>query len=93
VLTIIATIFIPLTFISSIYGMNFQTERSPWNMPELTWYHGYPFALALMAAMALGMLYYFNRKGWLRSPAEPPQVPHPPDKNESRPGQTGNHGH
>jgi len=46
VLTIIATVFIPLTFISSIYGMNFQTERSPWNMPELTWYLGYPFALA-----------------------------------------------
>jgi len=71
VLTIIATVFIPLTFISSIYGMNFQTERSPWNMPELTWYLGYPFALGIMAAMAFGMLFYFRRQGWFGSPAEP----------------------
>ncbi|MBP7935945.1 MAG: magnesium/cobalt transporter CorA [Phycisphaerae bacterium] len=71
VLTIIATLFIPLTFISSIYGMNFHTERSPWNMPELSWYLGYPFALTLMAAMAIGMLAYFRRKGWLGSPADP----------------------
>lgn len=70
VLTIIATVFIPLTFISSIYGMNFQTERSPWNMPELTWYLGYPFALGIMAAMAFGMLLYFRRQGWFGSPAE-----------------------
>jgi magnesium transporter len=81
VLTIIATIFIPLTFISSIYGMNFHTD-SPWNMPELTWYFGYPFALSLMALTALVMLYYFSRKGWLRSPDEPPQIPRPPDKDE-----------
>jgi magnesium transporter len=65
VLTIIATIFIPLTFISSIYGMNFQTDKSPWNMPELTWYLGYPFALTMMAVLAMAMLYYFRRKGWI----------------------------
>lgn len=65
VLTIIATVFIPLTFISSIYGMNFDTSRSPWNMPELEWYFGYPFALALMGATALGLVAYFRWKGWL----------------------------
>ncbi len=68
VLTIISTVFIPLTFISSIYGMNFRTEQSPWNMPELTWYFGYPFALSLMAVMAAGMIYFFYRKGWLGAP-------------------------
>ncbi|MGQ9651846.1 MAG: magnesium/cobalt transporter CorA [Phycisphaerae bacterium] len=85
VLTIIATIFIPLTFISSIYGMNFQTDRSPWNMPELTWYFGYPFALGLMAIMALGMLYYFRRKGWLSSSGEKPPAPAPPNQERNPP--------
>lgn len=88
VLTIIATIFIPLTFISSIYGMNFQTDRSPWNMPELTWYFGYPLVLALMALVALGMLYYFGCKGWLRSPSEPPRTPGRPDQGRNPPDQT-----
>ncbi|NLE59508.1 MAG: magnesium/cobalt transporter CorA [Planctomycetes bacterium] len=88
VLTIIATIFIPLTFISSIYGMNFQTDRSPWNMPELTWYFGYPLALALMALVALGMLYYFGCKGWLRSPSKPPRTPGRPDQGRNPPDQT-----
>ena len=65
VLTIIATIFIPLTFIAGLYGMNFNTERSPWNMPELTWYYGYPALLGVMATVAIGMLLFFRRKGWL----------------------------
>jgi magnesium transporter len=65
VLTIIATLFIPLTFVSSIYGMNFATGASRWNMPELTWTYGYPFALGLMLAIAMGLLIYFRRKGWL----------------------------
>ena len=65
VLTIIATIFIPLGFIAGLYGMNFDTEVSPFNMPELDWRFGYPFALALMLAVALGMLAYFWRKGWI----------------------------
>jgi magnesium transporter len=64
VLTIIATIFIPLTFIAGIYGMNFDPDRSPLNMPELRWYYGYPFSLALMAVVALALVYYFRRKGW-----------------------------
>ncbi len=64
VLTIIATIFIPLTFIAGIYGMNFNTSRSPFNMPELNWRYGYFFALAVMMLMALGMLAYFRKKRW-----------------------------
>jgi magnesium transporter len=65
VLTIIATIFIPLSFIAGLYGMNFDPKASPWNMPELAWYWGYPVALALMLAVALGLLVYFRRKGWI----------------------------
>ncbi len=65
VLTIIATIFMPLGFIASLYGMNFDAKASPWNMPELEWYWGYPFALVLMSVVALGFLAYFRRKGWI----------------------------
>jgi magnesium transporter len=65
VLTIIATIFIPLTFIAGIYGMNFNPEVSPWNMPELDWRFGYPAALLLMTIVAVGMVFYFRRKKWL----------------------------
>jgi magnesium transporter len=64
VLTIIATIFIPLTFIAGIYGMNFNPEVSPFNLPELNWYYGYPFSLGLMLLLTGGMIYYFKRKGW-----------------------------
>jgi len=59
VLTIIATIFIPLTFIAGIYGMNFE------RMPELKWYYGYPAAMAVMLVIAVLMLVYFRRKRWL----------------------------
>jgi magnesium transporter len=65
VLTIIGAIFIPLTFIAGIYGMNFSGDHSPWNMPELGWRYGYPAVLALMVAVAVGMVLYFKRKGWL----------------------------
>lgn len=65
VLTMIATIFIPLGFIASLYGMNFDTKSSPWNMPELTWAYGYPFALALMGATAAGLYYWFRKRGWV----------------------------
>jgi magnesium transporter len=64
ILTIIATIFIPLTFITGLYGMNFDPDSSPFNMPELGWYWGYPFALSLMLSIAVGSLLYFRRKGW-----------------------------
>ena len=65
VLTIIATIFIPLSFIAGVYGMNFDTRRSPWNMPELEWYLGYPFALGLMLVVAGVLVTHFWRRGWL----------------------------
>lgn len=67
VLTVISTVFMPLTFIAGVYGMNFRRESSPWNMPELDWHLGYPFALLLMVATAAVFLTYFVRKGWLRS--------------------------
>ncbi|MFO7677563.1 MAG: magnesium/cobalt transporter CorA [Thermoplasmatota archaeon] len=65
VLTIFAAIFIPLTFIAGIYGMNFDPNISPLNMPELEWYFGYPFALILMTGVVIIMLIFFKRKRWL----------------------------
>ena len=65
VLTVIATIFMPLTFIAGLYGMNFDPSVSPWNMPELLWRFGYPWALALMTAVAVAQLLFFRRRGWL----------------------------
>jgi magnesium transporter len=59
VLTLIATIFIPLTFIVGIYGMNFEY------MPELSWRYGYFIIMGLMLAIALGLLFYFKRKKWV----------------------------
>lgn len=59
VLTIIATIFIPLTFIAGIYGMNFKF------MPELDWYWGYPSILGIMAIIFISMIYYFKKKNWI----------------------------
>ncbi|MDF0555272.1 magnesium/cobalt transporter CorA [Kamptonema sp. UHCC 0994] len=63
-LTVISTIFIPLTFVVGIYGMNFNTEKSPFNMPELNWYLGYPLCWAVMIAIASGLVYFFWRRGW-----------------------------
>ena len=65
VLTIISTIFMPLSFIAGVYGMNFDREASRWSMPELGWKYGYLMSLALMAAVATGQLYFFWRKGWI----------------------------
>ena len=67
ILTVISAIFIPLTFIVGVYGMNFNNEVSPWNMPELEYYWGYPLCWALMIAIALSLSYYFWRKGWFES--------------------------
>jgi magnesium transporter len=58
VLTIFAALFIPLTFVAGIYGMNFRY------MPELGWHWGYPMILIVMASIAAGMLTYFRRKKW-----------------------------
>ncbi|MFH1878254.1 MAG: magnesium/cobalt transporter CorA [Candidatus Omnitrophota bacterium] len=65
VLTIIATIFIPITFVAGVYGMNFNPEVSRFNMPELNWPFGYLFAWAVMIAIAGSMIAYFKRKKWL----------------------------
>ena len=59
VLTIIATIFIPLTFIVGLYGMNFKY------MPELEWRWGYPLVLLILLTVSVFMLFYFRRKKWL----------------------------
>ena len=58
-LTIITTIFVPLTFIAGVYGMNFD------NMPELHWTLGYPFAVSLMVLTAVALLIWFRRRHWL----------------------------
>jgi magnesium transporter len=65
VLAIISTFFLPLTFIAGVYGMNFDPDVSPFNMPELRWIYGYPFAWGVMIAMAVVMFMYFRRKKWL----------------------------
>jgi magnesium transporter len=75
VLTIISTIFMPLSFIAGVYGMNFDRDVSPWSMPELGWRYGYVLSLALMAAVAIGQLIYFRRKGWLGGPRSRPKPP------------------
>lgn len=64
-LTIVSAIFIPLTFLAGIWGMNFDPDSSPWNMPELRAWFGYPTALLLMLVVALGMIGFFRWKRWL----------------------------
>jgi len=59
VLTLIATIFIPLTFVVGLYGMNFE------NMPEIEWEFGYYTVLVVMAVMVAGMLIYYRKKKWI----------------------------
>jgi magnesium transporter len=65
VLTIISTIFMPLSFIAGVYGMNFEAAESGWDMPELHWKYGYPFALGLMTLVAAGQLWFFRSRGWI----------------------------
>lgn len=61
VLTIISTVFLPMTFVAGVYGMNFEI------MPELTWPWGYPLSLLLMGGIGVGFLVFFARRGWLQS--------------------------
>lgn len=58
VLTVIATIFMPITFVVGVYGMNFRY------MPELEWHYGYPATMAFCALVALAMVAWFRRRGW-----------------------------
>ena len=87
VLTIIATIFIPLGFLAGIWGMNFNAEKSFWNMPMLNQPWGYRAALGLMLTIAAVMLVFFWRKGWLGSSPAPSAgagradiADHPPER-------------
>jgi magnesium transporter len=64
-LTIIATVFIPLSFIVGVYGMNFDRSVSAWNMPELGWRFGYPILWLVMVSLVAAMLIYFRRKNWM----------------------------
>ena len=64
-LTIISAIFIPLTFIAGVYGMNFDPDTSPYNMPELRWLYGYPASLVLMLVVALSMVGWFRYRKWI----------------------------
>lgn len=63
ILTIISTVFMPLSFIAGVYGMNFNTN-SPWNMPELSFAYGYPLVLLVMAGIVGVMLWFFRKRGW-----------------------------
>ncbi|UCI07526.1 magnesium/cobalt transporter CorA [Mesorhizobium sp. B1-1-8] len=64
-LTIVSVIFMPLTFLVGVWGMNFDPGTSPWNMPELKAYYGYPAALVFMAIVAVGLVAFFKWKKWL----------------------------
>jgi magnesium transporter len=77
VLTIISTIFIPLTFIVGLYGMNFH------HMPELDEWWGYPAVLAVMAVVAGAMILYFRNKGWLFKAADADTGATPTDRHET----------
>jgi magnesium transporter len=59
VLTLFSSIFLPLTFITGVFGMNFH------NIPELDWHYGFQATIALMVLMGAGMFVYFKRKKWL----------------------------
>ncbi len=65
VLTIITTLCVPPTLVAGIYGMNFDNNVSPYNMPELRWHFGYPFALGLMVIIAIFTLIVMWLQGWL----------------------------
>ncbi|MBU2287098.1 MAG: magnesium transporter CorA, partial [Gammaproteobacteria bacterium] len=60
IFSVASVALLPPTLIASVYGMNFQF------MPELGWHLGYPYAIALMVASALGPMWYFRRRGWLK---------------------------
>ena len=70
VLTILSTVFLPVTFIAGVYGMNFDTEISPFNMPELKSRYGYPLTVLAMILSVGTLLFYYWRKGWLGQDAD-----------------------
>lgn len=74
-LTVVSSIFIPLTFVAGVYGMNFNPERSPLNMPELNAYWGYPLCLAIMVCVGGLQIFWFWRKGWFENFSAPKRDP------------------
>lgn len=64
ILTAVSTIFFPLNFVVNLYGMNFE-HVSPWNMPELIWFDGYPMFILFMLGLILALVYAFKRRDWL----------------------------
>jgi magnesium transporter len=64
VLTIVSVIFMPLTFLAGVYGMNFNAGL-PLNMPELNWHFGYLFFWVVCGVLAVAMLIFFKKKNWL----------------------------
>lgn len=64
-LTVMASIFIPITFLTGVYGMNFDVTAGPWNMPELRWSWGYLAFWITVVLLTVGMLLMFQRKRWL----------------------------
>lgn len=65
VLTVIATLFIPPTFVVGIYGMNFDPEAGPLSMPELSWPYGYLIVMGIIGVMMVSMFFFFRRKRWI----------------------------
>jgi len=65
VLTSCSIILMSITLIAGVYGMNFNTNISPFNMPELNFYFGYPLALLMMITVTVVLVMYFKRRGWL----------------------------
>jgi magnesium transporter len=68
ILTIISTLFMPLSFLASLYGMNFDRSASDLNMPELGWRYGYLGVLGVMCLVSISLIVFFWRKGWLADP-------------------------
>ncbi|MBM3887464.1 hypothetical protein FJ364_06045 [Candidatus Dependentiae bacterium] len=66
-LTIFSVIFLPLSFLAGLWGMNFSYTDSHWNMPELHWEYGYPFALGFMLLIVIILLTTFIKIGWLKT--------------------------
>ena len=66
VLTVISSIFVPLTFIAGVYGMNFDPEVSRWNMPELEAPYGYVLCIVFMMLISLTQVIWFRRQGWFQ---------------------------
>lgn len=64
-LSLVSTLFIPLSFLVGLYGMNFDRDASPWNMPETRWYYAYPVLLGVLLSITVGFLWYFRRRGWI----------------------------